>query len=114
MTPTSERERGTVIRMEGAFDLPAARLVAHTLQRMSPGEDVVVDFTHVRQFHDFAVALLAKAVAQRDGAVKLHGLRMHQIRLLRYFGIDASAFRADDGRDEGDASDDGGRTPSAR
>jgi hypothetical protein len=86
--------RETVIRLDRAFDLPAARMVEHTLRRMAAGDRVRIDFGRVQQFHDFAVAVLAQALAGRRGVVvKVEGLRMHQVRLLRYFGVDADAFR---------------------
>ena len=83
-----------IIRLEGTFDLPAARLVENSLKRMRGGERVRVDFTRVRQFNDFAIAVLAQALKQ-PGAVeaKLEGLRLHQIRMLRYFGVGPEAFR---------------------
>jgi hypothetical protein len=51
---------------------------------------VRVDLTQVRDFHDFGVAVLARALASRR-QVSVRGLRTHQIRLLRYLGIDAAA-----------------------
>ncbi len=91
--------RETVIRLERAFDLPAARLVEYTLKRTGPGDRVRVDFGRVQQFHDFAVAVLAQAlIKHRDVVVKVEGLRMHQVRLLRYFGVDADAFRPEGAR----------------
>ena len=85
-----------VIRLEGTFDVPSARLVENSLKRMRAGERVRVDFTRVRDFHDFAIALLAQAV-KRPGApdAKLEGLRLHQVRILRYFGVGPEAFRPD-------------------
>jgi anti-anti-sigma regulatory factor len=83
-----------VIRLEGVFDLPAARLLQLALKRTPAGEQVTIDFTNVRDFHDYGIAVLAQTLARRDGViVKLEGLRTHHVRLLRYFGIDADTFR---------------------
>jgi anti-anti-sigma regulatory factor len=94
------REQGyrkaSVIRLEGTFDLPAARLLENSLKRIKAGELVRVDFNQVRQFKDFAIAVLAQAI-KRPGApdARLEGLRLHQVRLLRYFGVGPEAFRPD-------------------
>ncbi len=94
--PQRDQRTPPVIRLEGTFDLPSARLVENSLKRMRAGQRVRVDFTRVRDFHDFAVAVLAQAL-KRPGApdAKLEGLRLHQVRLLRYFGIGPEVFRAD-------------------
>jgi anti-anti-sigma regulatory factor len=76
-----------VIQADGTFDLPAAERVAREL-RDADGLEVRVDLTQVRDFHDFGVAVLARALASRR-QVHVRGLRTHQIRLLRYLGIDA-------------------------
>jgi anti-anti-sigma regulatory factor len=89
--------KASVIRLEGTFDLPSARLLENSLKRMKPGELVRVDFNQVRHFNDFAIALLAQAI-KRPGApdARLEGLRLHQVRLLRYFGVGPESFRPDD------------------
>jgi hypothetical protein len=89
-----------VIRLEGVFDIPAARLLQLTLKGLRSGEQVRIDFTRVREFRDYGVAVLAQALTGRDGAmVTLEGLRTHHVRLLRYFGVDAEAFRTGRGRE---------------
>jgi hypothetical protein len=75
-----------VIRMEGTFDLPAAREVAEALEAAPAGLEVRLDLTRVREFHDFGVAVLARALQGRR--VDVRGLRTHQLRLLRYLGVD--------------------------
>ncbi len=82
----------SVIRLEGTFDLPAARLLERSLTSIAGR--VRVDFTGVRRFNDFAVAVLAQALKRAaEPGVKVEGLTLHQIRLLRYFGVDAQVFR---------------------
>ena len=81
------------LRLEGTFDVPTARFVQHTLSRSSAAT-VRLDFSQVSEFHDFAVAILAQTLARQDrAACAIQGLRLHQVRLLRYFGVDPAAFR---------------------
>ncbi len=82
-------EEATVIRIEGVFDAAAAQRLASALES-ADGADVRIDLTHVREFHDFGIAMLARALSGRHG-VAVSGLRQHQLRLLRYFGIDAGS-----------------------
>jgi anti-anti-sigma regulatory factor len=78
-----------VILANGTFDVPAAERVARELQAAA-GLEVRIDLTQVRDFHDFGVAVLARALVARR-QVDVRGLRTHQIRLLKYLGIDAMA-----------------------
>ena len=81
------------LRLEGTFDVPTARFVQHTLARTSAAT-VRLDFSLVIEFHDFAVAILAQTLARQDRAgYAVRGLRLHQVRLLRYFGVDPATFR---------------------
>ena len=79
--------RSLVIQADGTFDVLAAERVARAIQE-APELEVRVDLTRVRDFHDLGVAALARALASRR-QVQVQGLRTHQIRLLRYLGIDA-------------------------
>jgi anti-anti-sigma regulatory factor len=94
------RSPAAIIRLEGTFDLPAARLLENSLRRMSPGDRVRVDFRGVRRFHDYGIAVLAQAL-ERSGAavVRLEGLGLHHVRLLRYFGVGPEFFRPGRERD---------------
>lgn len=85
----------TVIELDREFDVPAAHHVAAQIEGTEPGGTVTLDFHRVTQFHDFGIALLAQALGRsRRVDVRLAGLRTHQVRVLRYFGVDADAFRA--------------------
>ncbi len=86
-----------VIRMEGVFDVSAAQTVVRALDRAPDGNPVRVDLTHVREFHDFAVAVLAQALAKRRENVSVRGLRQHQLRLLNYLGLGQTAEPVDIG-----------------
>lgn len=87
-----------VIRMEGVFDVAAAQAVVRALDNAPMGRVVRVDLSHVGEFHDFAVAVLAQALAKRREHVSVRGLRQHQLRLLNYLGLGQTAepFEASD------------------
>ncbi len=76
------------MRLEGVFDVPAARRLEQVLERAREGDAIRVDLTQVREFHDFGIAILAQALKHGGPRVALQGLRNHQVRLLRYFGAD--------------------------
>jgi hypothetical protein len=82
-------ESRTVIRIDGVFDVPAARQVARELDSNQLA-DVRIDLTRVREFHDFGVALLAQAISGRRAPTAVIGLHEHHLRLLRYLGIDCA------------------------
>jgi STAS domain len=86
MTVEVPRER-TEIRLEGIFDVPAARQLAATLEEAGYSE-VRIDMTRVREFHDFGVALLAQSISGRRAPTAVLGLHEHHLRLLRYLGIE--------------------------
>lgn len=77
-----------VIRMDGVFDVSAAQRLARALAEAGDGE-VRIDLTRVREFHDFGIALLARALSGRVHT-SVSGLRRHHVRLLLYLGIDAA------------------------
>lgn len=81
----------TVIRMDGVFDVPAAQRLARALAQTDANEQVRIDLTHVREFHDYGVTVLAQALASRGTRIVVRGLRQHHLRLLKYFGIDTGA-----------------------
>jgi anti-anti-sigma regulatory factor len=78
-----------IIHVEGVFDGIAARRLEAVLVRGAPGRRLEIDLTQVREFSDFAIAVLANALLRCGAFVSLRGLRLHQVRLLRYFGVDA-------------------------
>ena len=69
--------------------LDAERL-GQTVESLAPLSKVIVDFTEVLEFHDAAFFLLSKALralAKVKVKVVLHGLTVHQSRLLEYLGL---------------------------
>jgi anti-anti-sigma regulatory factor len=80
----------SLARLSGAFDGLAARRLEALLARAEPGDHLRIDLTKVREFHDFGIAVLAQALTRCKAQVTLLGLRQHQIRVLRYFGVDTT------------------------
>jgi hypothetical protein len=91
-------EASTVIRVDGVFDVPAARRLARELEELFYS-DVRIDLTRVREFHDFGVALLAQAIAGRRAPTAVIGLHEHHLRLLRYLGIECGTANLSAGVD---------------
>lgn len=90
----------SLIRLSGAFDGLGARRLEVLLAAAKPGACLRIDLTQIREFHDFGIAVLAQALTRCKAKVTLLGLRRHQIRVLRYFGVDTEplerAAAADD------------------
>lgn len=81
-----------VLRFDGDFAAPDAWKVHEVLLGADPVHDVVLDFSQVHRFEDFAVALMAPdLVASSNLHVRLRGLGLHQQRILEYFGVRPSA-----------------------
>jgi anti-anti-sigma regulatory factor len=83
-----------VLRILGTFDADAAReLIAEVCR--DPARDVVVDVALVRGFDEVGVAALARLVRLGGGRrVALRGLSTHQVRILRYLGLELSSLGA--------------------
>lgn len=71
------------LRLMGTLDGRTAIQLRHSLEELGPCE-VVVDFTHLREFRDSAVGVLTRGMLDRK--VQLRGLAGHQERMFRYFG----------------------------
>jgi anti-anti-sigma regulatory factor len=84
----------SVIRLEGAFDGVTARRLEALLVDAAEGLPFDIDMTQVREFHDFAIAVLGQALTRTRAHVRIRGLRQHQIRVLRYFGVDAGPLES--------------------
>ena len=81
-----------VIQIDGTFDAAAAWEIRGRIEGMPAGDRVVLDFTAVREFFDLGIAVVANGLAAGERpAVEMRGLREHQHRLFRYFGVDGSA-----------------------
>ncbi len=92
MPPCSvEREStGTTAtyRLSGRFEGACAWELSSMLAReMLP--ELVLDFSQVGDYVDHGIAVVATALlARTDKRIHLRGLRQHQLRLFKYFGVD--------------------------
>lgn len=77
-----------LIRLDGTFDLGAAREIERALIELPEGSEVYLDLSQVREFHDRGVAVLADAIKASRSSISVRGLRQHQYRMLRYFGVE--------------------------
>jgi ABC-type transporter Mla MlaB component len=75
------------LSVTGPFDLSAALRVARALTDATEETLVRVDLTRVSHFDDSAMAVLARALGLHR-SVDVRGLRQHQLRLLRYLGVE--------------------------
>ncbi len=75
------------LSVTGPFDLTTAHRVARALADASEETLVRIDLTRVSNFDDSGVAVLGRALAGHQRA-DVRGLRQHQIRLLRYLGVE--------------------------
>ena len=82
------------IGLDGIFDGPAARRLEAVLARAEPGTRFRIDLAKVREFQDFGIGVLAHAITRCRARVALRGVRNHQIRMLRYFGVDEATLGA--------------------
>jgi anti-anti-sigma regulatory factor len=95
MTQSRSRRGELLIELDGVFDVPAAKRLGAVLERARAGETIRVDASRATAFEDFGLALLAQALGEtRAARVALRGLRGHQLRILRYFGVDPARLRS--------------------
>ncbi len=75
----------------GRFDGACAWELARRIES-EPLAELALDFSQCADFVDYGVAVVANAVlAAPQKRVQLRGLRDHQVRLFKYFGVDADA-----------------------
>ena len=83
-----EEKSGTVtLRLEGTIDATTVLQLRQSLEALS-SDEVVIDFSRVKQFRDLAVAVLSRGLQGRS--VQMRGLGEHQERMFRYFGLTSS------------------------
>ena len=82
-------ERGElVIQIGGTFDGKAATRLAGWLCEVTASDELVLDFSRVRDCEDFSLAAVARNLASRGARLQVRGLTRHQERMLRYFGLE--------------------------
>ena len=80
-------------RVVGRFEGACAFNLAHRIESEPLGE-MALDFSQCAEFVDYGIAVLASALLSIPGKrVHLEGLRQHQLRLFKYFGVDADELR---------------------
>lgn len=75
-----------VIRVEGTLDHVAAVRIARCLCDLPSAAPLVIDFSRVEDLPDVGVAEVARELVGHSG-VAVRGLGRHQLRLLRYCGL---------------------------
>ncbi len=84
-----QRRGRSQISLSGTFDGASAWELNQRLQ--SERGELIVDFSQVSSFNDYALAVLSNSLHElRDRGLVLQGLRHHQLRMLRYLGVDVT------------------------
>jgi anti-anti-sigma regulatory factor len=93
---TRERDgQRTTYRLAGIFDRAAAWALRERIEREAASE-VLLDFSHVRDYSDLGVAVLAHGLTSASRRVLFRGLRQHQLRIFRYCGVAVDEMSARD------------------
>jgi len=88
----AKREGATgaiVFSLSGALDTAAATALLSAIAQAPDPVAVVLDLSHVHEFHDSAMGILAHQLVGRAGPVAFRGLCHHQERVLNYLGMKA-------------------------
>jgi hypothetical protein len=96
MTMEADATPGVLqLQFDSRFTVADATHLRDSVLALAPIKRVTLDFTRVRELQDAAIAILAATLSLLSGSrVVLRGLTAHHWRLLRYFGIEQSAFAA--------------------
>ncbi len=81
-----------LIRCDGVFDAGIAHRVLDAVSEAPAAAEIYVDLAKVREFDDRAAPVLADAISRATSRISVRGLRQHQVRMLRYLGVDPSAL----------------------
>jgi anti-anti-sigma regulatory factor len=84
-----------VIKVTGVFDRASAWSVRDRVEREA-AQEVLLDFSLVREFSDLGVAVLAHGLSGLRRRVAFRGLRQHQLRIFRYCGVPVEERGAED------------------
>ncbi len=89
MRRPGEPHPDAIVSVEGVLDGVAALRIEEALLRAAPGDRVLVDVTAVKEFHDFGVAVVGRALARCRADVRLRGLPRQLLHVLRLYGVDS-------------------------
>ena len=78
---------GVALEVGRSFAQEDAARIHEVIERAAPGTTVEVDFRHVRDCQDYALALLARDLVGTRTRVAVRGMSQHQQRILGYFGV---------------------------
>jgi anti-anti-sigma regulatory factor len=91
MAERRPRRRSLVVEVDGVFDRAAATRIGRLLSGAHRASSIQVDLSRVTQFEDLGLATLAEALrSPGSDRLSLIGLRHHQVRVLRYLGVEVT------------------------
>ena len=85
----NESEGMITLKVSGIVDERAAATLRQAIAEDGQSA-MVVDFSRVKEFYDYAVGMLATNLSTRTPAVTMVGLNAHQRRMFKYFGVNAT------------------------
>jgi hypothetical protein len=77
------------VRVVSSFQLEDALELGAAVADAAPGTEVDVDFLQVREYQGPALARLAEVMRSSRAHLALHGLTIHERKLLDYLGAPA-------------------------
>jgi hypothetical protein len=79
-------------RVCGKFESSCAWDLSRRIAQ-EPLREMALDFSQVGDFVDYGIAVLSGALLELpDKQIRLQGLRQHQLRLFKYFGVEPAQF----------------------
>ena len=90
---------GTTARygIRGKFESSCAWDLSRRIAQ-EPLSELVLDFSQVGDFVDYGIAVLSSALLEiPQKTVRLEGLRQHQLRLFKYFGVEPAVLSHEGG-----------------
>jgi len=84
-------------RITGKFESSCSWDLARRIAQEPLGA-IALDFSQVGDFVDYGIAVLSSALLELpQKSVRLQGLRQHQLRLFKYFGVEPAQLEHADG-----------------
>ncbi|HYD39791.1 MAG TPA: hypothetical protein VEB43_03095 [Anaeromyxobacter sp.] len=77
------------VRVSSSFRMEDALQLGAAVADAAPGTEVDVDFLQVREYQGPALARLAEVMRSSRAHLALHGLTIHERKLLDYLGAPA-------------------------